>query len=62
MKTVLNPSARCPMVDLLRDHYRAIERHACQVLLMVRGTYRYQGRQPPQTDCCACDGVLDVSG
>jgi putative transposase len=28
------------MVDHLRDRYRASERHACQVLLMVRGTYR----------------------
>jgi putative transposase len=38
------------MVDHLRDHYRASERHACQVLLMVRGTYRYQGRQEPWTE------------
>ena len=33
------------MVDHLRDQYRASERHACRVLLMVRGTYRYQSHQ-----------------
>ena len=38
------------MVDHLRNHYRASEQHACQVLLMVRGTYRYQGRQEPWTE------------
>ena len=38
------------MVDHLRDHYRASERHACRVLLMVRGTYRYQSRQEPWTE------------
>jgi putative transposase len=39
-KKVLKPSGRRPMVDHLRDQYRASERHACRVLLMVRGTYR----------------------
>ena len=38
------------MVDHLRDQYRASERHACQVLLMVRGTYRYQSHQEPWTE------------
>jgi putative transposase len=38
------------MVDHLRDQYRASERHACQVLLMVRGTYRYQSHREPWTE------------
>src|ERR1700738_2594358 len=38
------------MVDHLRDQYRASERHACRVLLMVRGTYRYQSHQEPWTE------------
>jgi integrase len=38
------------MVDHLRDHYRASERHACQVLLMVRGTYRYHSHPEPWTE------------
>jgi len=38
------------MVDHLRDQYRASERHACQVLLIVRGTYRYQGHREPWTE------------
>jgi putative transposase len=38
------------MVDHLRDQYRASERHACQVLLMGRGTYRYQSHQEPCTE------------
>jgi putative transposase len=38
------------MVDHLRDHYRASERHACRVLLMVRGTYRYQSHQELWTE------------
>jgi putative transposase len=38
------------MVDHLRDRYQASERHACRVLLMVRGTYRYQSRQEPWTE------------
>jgi putative transposase len=38
------------MVDHLRDQYRASERHACRVLLMVRGTYRYQGHQELWTE------------
>ena len=38
------------MVDHLRDQYRASERHACQLLLMVRGTYRYQSHREPWTE------------
>jgi putative transposase len=38
------------MVDHLRDQYRASERQACRVLLMVRGTYRYQSHQEPWTE------------
>src|SRR5258708_19422634 len=38
------------MVDHLRDQYRASERHACRVLLMVRGTYRYQSHPEPWTE------------
>jgi transposase InsO family protein len=41
---------RRPMVDHLREQYRASERHACRVLLMVRGTYRYQSHQEPWTE------------
>jgi len=33
------------LVDYLRDHYRASERHACRVLRVVRGTYRYKSHQ-----------------
>jgi len=43
-------SGRRPLVDHLRDQYRASERHACRVLLMVRGTYRYQSHQEPWTE------------
>jgi putative transposase len=38
------------MVDHLRAKYRASERHACRVLLMVRGTYRYQCHPEPWTE------------
>jgi putative transposase len=38
------------MVDHLRDRYGASERHACRILLMVRGTYRYKTRQEPWTE------------
>ena len=40
----------CQQVDHLRDYYRASERHACQVLLMVRGTYGYPSHQEPWTE------------
>ena len=38
------------MVDHLRDRYRASERHACRILLMVRGTYRYRSHREPWTE------------
>jgi putative transposase len=38
------------MVDCLRDSYRVSERHACRVLLVVRGTYRYQCHREPWTE------------
>jgi len=53
-KKVLKPLGRRPMVDHLRDQYRASERHACPVLLMVRGTYRYQSHP------VIMDGVADA--
>jgi hypothetical protein len=49
-KKVLKPSGRRPLVDHLRDQYRASERHACAVLLMVRGTYRYHGHEELWTE------------
>ena len=49
-KKVVKPSRRRPLVDHLRDHYRASERHACRVLLVVRGTYRYQSHREPWTE------------
>jgi len=47
---VVKPSRRQPLVDYLRDHYRASERHACQVLRLVRGTYRYRSHQKAWTE------------
>ena len=38
------------MVDCLRDSYRVSERHSCRVLLVVRGTYRYQCHREPWTE------------
>src|SRR5437764_1135303 len=49
-KKVLKPSRRRLMVDHLRDHYRASERHACRVLRMGHGTYRYKSHQEPWTE------------
>ncbi|MBB6144468.1 transposase [Silvibacterium bohemicum] len=49
-KKVLRPSGRHPMVDHLRAKYWASERHACRVLLMVRGTYRYHCHPEPWTE------------
>ena len=49
-KKVLKPSGRPPMVDHLREQYRASERQACRVLLMVRGTYRYKSHPEPWTE------------
>jgi putative transposase len=42
---VAKPSRRRPLVEYLCDQYRASERHACRVLQIGRGTYRYQSRQ-----------------
>jgi putative transposase len=46
----VKPSRRRPLIDHLRDHYRTSERHACRVLLVVRGTYRYQSHREPWTE------------
>ena len=46
-KKVLKPSRRRPLVDYLRDQYRSSERHACRVLRIGRGTYRYKSHQKP---------------
>jgi putative transposase len=54
LQGVLRKSSRafrgCPTVDHLREHYRTSVRHACQVLLMVRGTYRYQSHRELWTE------------
>jgi putative transposase len=47
---VVKPSRRRPLVDYLRDQYRASERHACRVLRLVRGTYRYKSHQKEWTE------------
>ena len=41
----MKPSRRRPLVDYLCDHFRASERHACQVLRINRGTFRYQNHR-----------------
>ena len=46
----MKPSRRRPLVDYLRDQYRASERHACRVLRLVRGTYRYKSHQKAWTE------------
>ena len=46
----MKPSRRRPLVDYLRDQYRASERHACLVLRLVRGTYRYKSHQKEWTE------------
>ncbi len=46
----MKPSRRRPLVDYLRDQHRASERHACRVLRVVRGTYRYQSHQKAWTE------------
>jgi len=38
------------MMDHLREQYRAIERQACRVLVVVRGTYRYKSHPEPWTE------------
>jgi putative transposase len=47
---VVKPSRRRPLVDYLRDQFRASERHACQVMRVVRGIYRYKSHQKPWTE------------
>ena len=47
---MVKPSRRRPLVDYLRDQYRASERRACKVLWVVRGTYRYSSHQKPWTE------------
>jgi putative transposase len=47
---VVKPSRHRPLVDYLRDQYRASERHACRVLRLVRGTYRYKSHQKEWTE------------
>lgn len=47
---MVKPSRRRPLVDYLRDRYRASERHACRVLRLVRGTYRYKSHQKAWTE------------
>jgi putative transposase len=42
---VVKPSRRRPLVDYLCDHFRASERHACRVLRINRGTFRYQNHR-----------------
>lgn len=47
---MVKPSRRRPLVDYLRDQYRASERHACRVLRLVRGTYRYKSHRKEWTE------------
>ncbi len=47
---MVKPSRRRPLVDYLRDQFRASERHACQVMRVVRGIYRYKSHQKPWTE------------
>jgi putative transposase len=47
---VVKPLRRRPLIDYLRDQHRASERHACRVLRVVRGTYRYQSHQKEWTE------------
>jgi putative transposase len=38
------------MVDRLMSSYGASEGHACRVLCVTRGTYRYRSRLDPRTE------------
>ena len=49
-KKVVKPSRRGPMVDRLMNSYGASERHACRVLCVTRGTYRYRSSLDPRTE------------
>jgi len=41
----VKPSRRRPLVEYLCDHYRSSERHACRVLRINHGTFRYQSHR-----------------
>jgi len=47
---MVKPSRRGPTVDRLRSSYGASERHACRVLGVTRGTYRYRSCLDPRTE------------
>lgn len=47
---MVKPSRRRPLVHYLCDQYRASERHACGVLRIGHGTYRYQSHQRAWTE------------
>ena len=47
---MVKPSRRGPMVDRLMSSYGASERHACRVLCVTRGTYRYRSCLDPRTE------------
>ena len=49
-KKMVKPSRRGPMVDGLMSTYGASERHACRVLCVTRGTYRYRSCLDPRTE------------
>ena len=47
---MVKPSRRRPLVSYLCDQYRASERHACRVLRIGRGTFRYKSHQKTWTE------------
>src|SRR5580698_2363919 len=47
---MVKPSRRGPMVDRLMSSYGASERHACRVLCVTHGTYRYRSCLDPRTE------------
>ena len=47
---MVKPSRRRPLVEYLCDQYRASERHACRVLRIGRGTYRYKSHHKEWTE------------
>jgi len=47
---VVKPSWRRPLVEYLCNQYRASERHACRVLRVGRGTYRYLSQRKEWTE------------
>jgi putative transposase len=50
LKKMVKPSRRGPIVEHLVGSYRVIERRACRVLCVTRGTYRYRSYCDPRTD------------